>query len=584
MKLIPVMNTAPVAGRFTLHDAALHTREVVQWRDAVYAKFRYFSGHLQSTVERIEYDCYREAAERGKPHETRGMYAANTWLRETVGRFYLLDGSLTIFSSDTAIRDWCTATARAFENDVPRIARGDKWEAITYIVERFQNYGLELPESITEYQSTGGYRDGKHKDDFGADLGRIMSRRWWLRRVRVVQARALETMAREMGMVHKGAGKYVSDYTLRRRWKQKRRNRELLEKILATNEQGQSYTLQELSDLGVANPELRRMELMARIGGFERLAASTKLFVAMFYTITCPSKYHAFHVHGARNEKWVQAGMPSPRDAQQYLNGVWQEARAALQRAGVRWFGFAIAEPHHDGCPHWHMLLWIQPDKKDTATKVLEYYACREDREELNRGDGEDLTPRFKPVEIDDSKGSAAGYVVKYVSKNIDGHGIEADLFDGDAVEGAARIEAWASTWGIRQFRQIGGPSVTVWRELRRCRDEYMLNDEEFQKIQAAANQGDWAAFTELMGGPLVARKDMKVRAHMVARVERNDYDEIVLAIMGVVYAGQVAVTRTHEWSIAFKREQSASVYSDDIRYQTVLQSAARSREPPGAA
>lgn len=573
MMLIPVINSAPVVGRFSLHDRALLTADVVKWREKIYRKFRYFSDLIKKTVERIEFGAYRAACDRGRAHESNGMYMANCWLREAVERFYLVDGSLNLFSSDQALRDWADATAAAMDNDITRLAMADKWHAIEYIIERFNRLAVDLPESVEKYIGCKGYESDEHRRAFGADLGRMISRRWWLRRVRVMQARALESFCREMGLVNIKAGKYVSDYSLTRRWKQKKRNRDLLEGLIATNELGQSYSLQELSDLGVANPMIRRMELMARIGGFERLAVGTGLFVAMFYTVTCPSKYHAYHVWGGRNDKWVAAGMPTPRDAQEYLNGVWSRVRADLKRAGARWFGFAIAEPHHDGCPHWHLILWLQPDKKDLATRIFEHHAIAEDREELtNKITGkEDTSPRFKPVEIDESKGTATGYVVKYVSKNIDGSGVECDSYCGDAVEGAARIEAWASTWGIRQFRQIGGPSVTVWRELRRCRDEMILPDEEFEKIQQAANEGNWQAFTELMGGPTVARDDMRIRAHMVARVERNDYDEIVMKIEGVVFAGRVAITRRHEWTISIKRESTST---KDNGY----------RAPPGAA
>tara|TARA_B100000780_G_scaffold254360_1_gene202438 strand:+ start:166 stop:645 length:480 start_codon:yes stop_codon:yes gene_type:complete len=105
------------------------------------------------------------------------------------------------------------------------------------------------------------------------------------------------------------------------------------------------------------------------------------------------------------------------------------------------------------------------------ATKIFKHYALEEDGNEPGAQEH-----RFDTKLIDPSKGTASGYIAKYISKGIDGHGIDADLYGKDAKTSAPSVKAWASTWNIRQFQSIGMPSVTVWRELRRISADSSLN------------------------------------------------------------------------------------------------------------
>ncbi|WBA15132.1 replication endonuclease [Salinivibrio proteolyticus] len=139
--------------------------------------------------------------------------------------------------------------------------------------------------------------------------------------------------------------------------------------------------------------------------------------------------------------------------------------RAKLQREDVRFYGFRVVEPQHDGTPHWHLLLFVEPAHYDTLITTMRDYALREDGDETGAEQH-----RFTEVKIDPNKGSATGYIAKYISKNIDGDHLDAGIYGEDPKCAAARVDTWAACWSIRQFQQLGGCSVTVWRELRRLK------------------------------------------------------------------------------------------------------------------
>ena len=208
---------------------------------------------------------------------------------------------------------------------------------------------------------------------------RLQAPKFWRRQLRRIFARAAERYRREAGFVSRKTGLYASDEAVFRRLSQKRRNLAMLQTMIAINELGQEFTLEALSEVSVSNPALRRAELMVRIRGFEEIAR-LKNHVGEFFTITCPSRMHRMHHFGKPNEKFSGE---TPTQAQEYLNKVWARVCAELGRLKIKIYGFRVAEPHHDGTPHWHGLVFMEEQHRLTFRRVVAKHACRENREEL---------------------------------------------------------------------------------------------------------------------------------------------------------------------------------------------------------
>ncbi|UYF99364.1 replication endonuclease [Halomonas sp. GD1P12] len=374
-----------------------------------------------------------------------------------------------------------------------------------------------------------------------AQLARLTSANWWRRQLRTLAGRRLEQVQREAHRVHKRAGIYCSHVTLDRRRAQKNRNTALLEALEAINQDGQVYTLAELAELGLSNPNHRRAELMLRISDTE--AESRRMgHVGMFYTITAPSRFHpVVSENSVRNRKYDGS---TPRDAQAYLQKVWARTRAALARENLGIYGIRVVEPHHDGTPHWHLLIWMKREDANRINHIIRDHAEADTPEELFDRRGRETTARFKVERINYAKGTAAGYVAKYISKNINGEQFTRDGIEGDDKDSyghdlnsvAPRIESWAAVWGIRQFQFVGLPSVTVWREIRRLNEKHATELENweaatrpdqriasrFEQIRKAANAGQWDQFLRLMGGPNMPRKQRPIKPWTMPRVDLN--------------------------------------------------------------
>ena len=389
-------------------------------------------------------------------------------------------------------------------------------------------------------------------------LAKLSDSKWWQNKLKRQWAFQREHLAIAAGQVQKSASPYASR-TCVGEWKeQKRKNREWLKNQCIENvDTGEQFELVLQVDKSNANPAIRRCELMIRMRGFEDIANEYG-YVGAFITLTAPSKYHSVHAAGGFIKNW-NAG--TPRDTQKYLCSVWAKIRAKLNREGLRIFGFRVAEPHHDGTPHWHILVFMRTEDKEQIHRIMRTYALDEDPYESGAQEN-----RFKFVDIDPSKGSATGYIAKYISKNIDGYqlGNEVDDETGQNLkEMAKNVTAWSSRWGIRQFQQIGGAPVTVWRELRRLGSQKVENP-VIDPVLAAADVGDWAAYTQLQGGATAERRDIAVRISY--EKDQNQFEEEIKKIKGV-FAPIIGIdsficTRLIKWAIVSKNRCASTARS----------------------
>ncbi len=220
-----------------------------------------------------------------------------------------------------------------------------------------------------------------------------------------------------------------------------------------------------------------------------------------------------------------------------------------------------VVEPHHDATPHWHMMLFCDKAHRQPAVDIMRRYALQEDGDERGA-----QAQRFECKHL--NKGGAAGYIAKYIAKNIDGYALEGEIdheTGRSLSETAAAVTAWASTWRIPQFKSIGVPTMGAYRELRRLPRGVSIAsefDELVEAARAAADGGDFAAYISAQGGANVPRDEQTVRTARQVIDELNEYDEEIQKIIGV-YAPHLGTdliheTRTTKWRIVAKAVEVA--------------------------
>lgn len=440
-----------------------------------------------------------------------GRDAAKKFAIENIHDLFPLNGASYI-ATDSELRDQAERVrAMAHERLTGTMPEDERRATLERVAEKF---GVTLPKA----------RDAKAWSKLFA---RAQHTRWWLRQLRG-RERVIEHAAIRCGFVNARTAPYVSDMAFTRFEQKQRQALRFLDAMqLECLETGQIIPLDQVAASNVSSPKNRFTEQMVRLKGMEADAA-LKGFVALFVTWTVPSRMHASGISGERNPKYDGTRSDA---ANKYLNKLFARVRAQWKRDAIECFGHRVSEPHKDGTPHRHFVIFVMAEQEESMLATMRAHALTDDADEAGAQEH-----RFRVERCDPAKGSAAGYMVKYIAKNIDGKAVGHDMeLPGiDSKRSAPRVTAWSRIWRIRQFQSFGTPTVTVWRELRRHAGQHDAPPadagEPIGVAWRAAHAGDWCAFMQAQSTP-----ETRLRP-LVEMVNSQTYPgEQVARVYGVV-------------------------------------------------
>jgi len=284
---------------------------------------------------------------------------------------------------------------------------------------------------------------------------RQRERSHWVRRLRREQRQAVAHLSAILGLVggHGGQRRYASQIARDEHAAGMERCIAWARKHEMTNGTGSKIPLEELL---LAGPRKRFATLYTLTVALDDVMLARGM-AAMMVTMTLPPEYHPSPAAAGTSKYDVRL---SPDAAVTELSRRFKKVREKLHRHGIRIFGYWVREPHKDGTPHLHALIYAKPEEMAR----IDGFVQRQFPEPDSWDGSEKTRVASTVVTIDRSKGKATTYMMKYLVKTLGtaGDGVLAadQATDGDSDKhGLADrdgIAAWRAERGGKTFGLIG--------------------------------------------------------------------------------------------------------------------------------
>lgn len=369
------------------------------------------------------------------------------------------------------------------------------------------------------------------------NINRYCCIKWWIRKLKTLYMQSKERIAHYLGMVNDRLDKYLTTENFKEIRENRLRNKAYFNSLVATDDSGTSIDFSSVQSSSLSNPKNRRAEIITRLKGSEKYAEKYG-YIADLITFTCPSRFHSSTVSNFRNKRYDNSSVIEAKD---YLNLQWKRLRSRLSKLKIDYYGFRVVEPHHDGTPHWHMVVFTKSAQHKMLNNCLTNYIVGSDPSK----------EALLNISISDKKkGSVCGYLIKNISHEIDFSGKQNSAEASD--EKLLRIYSWGSLWKLHQFEPFGGPKVSMWREARRIALTTQVDDSPIWKI---VKEGDWLSFVEFINQPKPDGSKNKISLYKEFDSSLNDFDEERgILVKGLIVEGKTFISRNN-WKIKAKSD-----------------------------
>jgi len=301
--------------------------------------------------------------------------------------------------------------------------------------------------------------------------------KFWQKKILLTIRQNRELLSYRLGLISENALQYCTDECVDENKNDVKKREEFAKTLVIANTQTGEYFPANQS---ISAKSQSYSENVCLLNELNKYSIKHDLEVALV-TITVPPSMHM---------SYQKKSVFSPSDVHNYILKRWQKYTSQTTQWTTPCFSFKVIEPHDDGTPHWHvMMFYTKKMQKDHQDALLDAFGLKSFKSKRIKWD---ILPHDKNSKDKNDRKKVIGYLLKKIKDQS-----SAEITYESTV---SRRSAFLNVWKIRGQEFSGLPinTKTLWRELRSKNKYPFTLCKELEQLKTFATTNQFAHFLEL--------------------------------------------------------------------------------------